>query len=131
MTQVRRLDHLGIVVDDLEAATHFFLDLGLRREAASSVQGEWVDSIIGLKDVHTDVVFVRTPDGAGKVELIKFHRAADQYGPDVAAANRMGLRHVAFVVDDVNATVDRLRRKGVIIVELIEPIGALVAEENS
>src|SRR3954465_4271439 len=84
MACVRRLEHVGIVVDDLEAATEFFLDLGLEREGATAVQGEWVDNIVGLKDVQADVVVVRTPDGSGKLELAKFHTPADDQGPDAA-----------------------------------------------
>ena len=112
MKHVRSLDHVGIVVDDLEAATEFFLDLGLEREGAASVQGEWVENIIGLKDVQEDVVMVRTPDGSGKLELIKFHTPADNEGPSASAANRLGIRHIAFVVDDLNAIVDKLQRQG-------------------
>ena len=111
--KVRSLDHVGIVVDDLEAATAFFLDLGLEREGATSVQGKWVDDVIGLEDVEADVVMVRTPDGSGKIELSNLHSPADTKGLHAAAANRLGIRHISFVVDDLNALVDKLRGKGV------------------
>jgi catechol 2,3-dioxygenase-like lactoylglutathione lyase family enzyme len=109
---IQRMEHVGIVVDDLAAATEFFLDLGLEREGATTVQGEWVDNIVGLKDVRADVVVVRTPDGSGKLELTKFHTPADDQGPHASAANRLGIRHILFVVDDLHGIVDNLRGKG-------------------
>jgi len=112
MPYVRRLEHVGVIVDDLEAATTFFLDLGLEREGATTVQGEWVDNIVGLKDVRADVVVVRTADGSGKLELAKFHTPADTEGPQASAANRLGIRHILFLVDGLDAIVDELRGKG-------------------
>lgn len=112
MTQVRSFDHVGVIVDDLDAATEFFLDLGLEREGAMSLQGEWVGDIIGLKDVHSDIVMLRTPDGGTKLELTKFHTPADQQDPQPLASNRLGLRHLAFLVDDLDGVLDRLRSKG-------------------
>ncbi|HEY9243494.1 MAG TPA: VOC family protein [Streptosporangiaceae bacterium] len=150
MTRVRSLDHVGVVVDDLEAATKFFLDLGLEQEGVASVQGEWVDNVVGLKDVQEELVMVRTPDGSGMLELTKFHAPTDGQGPHPAAANRLGIRHIAFRVDGLNAIVDELRGKGMstvgkiqdyedlfrlcyirgpegIIVELVEQIGSAPA----
>ncbi|HEY3952676.1 MAG TPA: VOC family protein [Streptosporangiaceae bacterium] len=150
MTQVRSLDHVGVVVDDLEAATEFFLDLGLERDEAAPVQGEWVENIIALTGVRAEVVMVYTPDG-GTLELTKFHTPADDQGPQAAAANRLGIRHVAFRVEDVHAIVGKLQGKGVntvgkvqdyegtyrlcylrgpegIIVELVEQIGQTGAQ---
>lgn len=121
---VRSLDHVGINFDDLEAATEFFLDLGLEREGATSLQGEWVGDIIGLEDVHTDLVFMRTPDGNSQLELIKFHSPADDQGPQASAANRLGIRHIAFLVDDLNAIVEKLRSKG------IDTVGTVHNYEN-
>jgi catechol 2,3-dioxygenase-like lactoylglutathione lyase family enzyme len=112
MPYVRRLEHVGVVFDDLEAATGFFLDLGLEREGATTVEGEWVDNIVGLRDVRADVVIVRTPDGSGKLELTKFHTPADTRGPQAAAANRLGIRHILFAVDGLDEIVDKLRDKG-------------------
>ena len=109
---VKSFDHVGVVVDDLEAATTFFLDLGLEREGAGSVEGEWVGKVIGLDDVQAELVMVKTPDGSGKLELIKFHRPVDEEGAHPAPANRLGLRHVALVVDDLNTIVKGLRDKG-------------------
>jgi catechol 2,3-dioxygenase-like lactoylglutathione lyase family enzyme len=120
MTQVRRLEHVGVVVEDLEAATDFFLDIGLEREGATSVQGEWVDNVVGLSDVRADVVIVRTPDGSGKLELTKFHAPADDQGPQALAANRLGIRHILFVVEGLTEIAGRLSEKGTQLVGKIQ-----------
>jgi catechol 2,3-dioxygenase-like lactoylglutathione lyase family enzyme len=109
---VRSLDHVGVVVDDLEAATAFFVDLGLERVGAGTVEGEWVDRVVGLEGVRAEMVFVRTPDGNGRLELSKFHSPSDDEGAPPAAANRLGIRHVSFVVDDLETMVEGLRGKG-------------------
>ena len=110
---VKSFAHVGVIFDDLEAATTFFLDLGFEREGAGSVEGEWVGNVIGLDDVQAELVMVKTPDGSGKVELVKFHRPADEEGADPAPANRLGIRHLAFIVDDLNTIVTGLRDKGI------------------
>ncbi|SDM35002.1 VOC family protein [Allokutzneria albata] len=112
MSTVRRLDHIGVVVEDLDAATEFFLGLGLEKAGAMSMRGDWIGGIIGLEDVHTDVVFVSAPDGTGKLELIKFHSPADDRGVREAAANRLGIRHLAFVVEDLDGVLGALAAKG-------------------
>src|SRR5947209_2758149 len=124
MVSVRSLDHVGVNVVDLNAASEFFLELGLEIEGATSLQGKWVGDIIGLEDVHTDLVFMRTPDGSGKLELIKFHSPADDESPRPSAANRLGIRHLAFLVDDLNTIVDKLRDKS------FSPIGKVHDYEN-
>jgi catechol 2,3-dioxygenase-like lactoylglutathione lyase family enzyme len=109
---VRSLHHVGVVVDDLEAAVAFFVDLGLEREGAGTVEGEWVDKVVGLDGVRAEVVFVRTPDGNGRLELSKFHSPRDDAGAHPSAANRLGIRHVSFVVDDLDTMIDGLRSNG-------------------
>lgn len=104
---------MGVVVDDLEAATRFFLDLGLEREGAGSVAGEWVGNVIGLDDVQADLVMVKAPDGSGKLELVKFHRPADEEAAHPEPANRLGIRHVALIVDDLDTILTGLRDKGI------------------
>ncbi|HEX2359195.1 MAG TPA: VOC family protein [Solirubrobacterales bacterium] len=116
---------MGVVVDDFEAATTFFLDLGLHREGAGSVEGEWVEKVVGLDDVQVEFVMVKTPDGSGKLELIKFHRPADEEGAHPEPANRLGIRHVALVVDDLDAIVTGLRDKG------MDTIGAVENYEDT
>jgi catechol 2,3-dioxygenase-like lactoylglutathione lyase family enzyme len=107
-----RFDHVGVVVDDLEAAVAFFLDLGLEREGGGFAEGEWVDKIIGLDGARVEFAMVRTPDGSGKLELVKFHEAADDDAAHPWPANRLGFRHVCIEVEDVNAIVGELREKG-------------------
>ena len=117
---VKSLDHVGVVFDDLEAATDFFLDLGLEREGSGSAEGEWVGNVIGLGDVRVEFVMVKTPDGSGKLELIKFHNPPAESGGDPPPPNRLGIRHVALVVDDLEAIVEALREKGMDTVGEIE-----------
>lgn len=115
---VRSFGHIGVVVDDLEAATAFFLDLGFtRRGGSESLEGRWIDGVVGLDGVRVDLVVVSAPDGSGELELTRFHTPVDDHagepGTDQAPANRPGLRHIAFLVDDLRGMVDRLREQGV------------------
>ena len=109
---VQRLEHIGIVVDDLAAATAFFTALGLELEGEASVEGDPVDRINGLEGVRADVVILRTPGGQGKVELARYHAPAyaGEHGP--APANAPGIRHILFAVDDVQASLAALRAHG-------------------
>ncbi|MFC6823515.1 VOC family protein [Halopelagius fulvigenes] len=107
--QFPRLDHVGVVVDDLDAAATFFLDLGFELEGGGLVEGEWVDEVVGLDGIRAEIVMVRTPDGGGKLELIKFHAPADNESAHPLPANRLGFRHIALAVGDLDATVDGLR----------------------
>jgi catechol 2,3-dioxygenase-like lactoylglutathione lyase family enzyme len=107
-----RFDHVGVVVDDLDAAAAFFIDLGFEREDGTLVEGETVDKINGLDGVRAELVMVRTPDRTGKLELVKYLAPADNEGPYPWPANRLGLRHICIEVNDLNAIVDRLRNQG-------------------
>lgn len=110
---VRRMDHVNITVSDLDAAIAFFQAIGLELEGGKTpVEGEWVENIIALEGVREDIAMLRTPDGDAKVELCQFHTPVDERPGEAAAANRLGLRSVAFVVDDAQAVVDELGRKG-------------------
>jgi len=121
---VERMDHVGVVVDDLEAAVGFFVELGLERLGGGSVEGEWVDRIVGLEGVRTDFAFVQTPDGNGRLELIRFHAPAGQGDERDAPANTFGLRHLTFAVDDIDDSVARLQAHGA------ELIGEVVRYED-
>src|SRR5690349_12196644 len=101
-----RFDHVGVVVDDLDAATAFFVGLGFQREGGTLVEGEVVDAINGLDGVRADIVMVRAPDRTGKLELVKYHAPADADGPQALPANRLGLRHICLEVSDLDAIVD-------------------------
>lgn len=103
---------MGVVVDDLDAVATFFLDLGFEREGGALVEGEWVDKINGLDGVRAEMVMVRAPDGSGKLELVKYHAPADNEGVHPLPANRLGFRHIAIGVNDLNTMVDGLRDKG-------------------
>src|SRR5215218_3781099 len=107
-----RFDHVGVVVDDLDAATAFFVGLGFEREGGTTVECEAVDKINGLAGVRAEVMMVRTLDGTGKLELVKYHAPADDEGPQPWPANRPGFRHICIEVEDLNAIVDRLRDDG-------------------
>lgn len=106
------LDHVGVVVDDLDAVAAFFIDLGFEREGESMVEGESVDKINGLDGVRAEVVMVRAPDGSGKLELVKYHSPADNEGAHPLPANQLGFRHIAIEVNDLNTIVDGLRDNG-------------------
>ena len=107
-----RFDHVGVVVDDLDAVAAFFVSLGFEREGGTLVEGETVDRINGLDGVRADVVMVRTPDGSGKLELVKYHAPADTNGVHPLPPNRLGFRHICIEVEDLNGIVDGFRDKG-------------------
>jgi catechol 2,3-dioxygenase-like lactoylglutathione lyase family enzyme len=112
VTTMLRFDHVGVVVDDLDAATAFFVGLGFEHDGGSLVEGEVVSRINGLDGVRADIAMVRTPDRTGKLELVKYHAPADTEGPHAWPANRLGLRHICIEVEDLNAIVERLRDDG-------------------
>jgi catechol 2,3-dioxygenase-like lactoylglutathione lyase family enzyme len=109
---VQRMDHVGIVVDDLEVAIAFFLELGLELEGEATVEGRWVDRVVGLDDVRVDIAMMRTPDGHGKLELTKFQTPAATTTEPNGPANTLGLRRIMFAVDDIDDVVARLRAHG-------------------
>ena len=107
-----RFDHVGVVVDDLDAAGAFFLDLGFESDGPMMVEGEVVDRINGLEDVRAEIMMVRTPDGSGTLELVKYHAPQDDESLRPLPPNRLGFRHICVEVDDLNGIVDGLRAKG-------------------
>jgi catechol 2,3-dioxygenase-like lactoylglutathione lyase family enzyme len=109
---IQRMDHVGIVVDDLAAATEFFVELGLELHGEAPVEGRWVDRVVGLEGVRAQIAMLQTPDGHGRVELAKFHAPSTQGANGHAAANAPGIRHVAFVVEDIDAVVAGVRARG-------------------
>jgi len=107
------MDHVGVVVDDLAAATAFFVELGMEREGEATVEGRWVDRVVGLDDVRVDIAMMRTPDGHSRLELTKFHNpAAVRAEPKDAPANTLGIRNIMFAVDDIDDVLTRLQRHG-------------------
>ncbi|HZO61774.1 MAG TPA: VOC family protein [Gaiellaceae bacterium] len=117
---VRRMDHVGIVVDDLAAATAFFEELGLVAQGEASVDGSWVDRIVGLEDVQADLSMMETPDGNTRLELTKFRSPPSPPGTPGAPANAVGIRHIAFLVDDLDAVLARLQARGAELVGEVE-----------
>jgi catechol 2,3-dioxygenase-like lactoylglutathione lyase family enzyme len=117
---IQRMEHVGIVVDDLAAATAFFAELGLELRGEEPVEGGWVDRVVGLKGVRAEIAMMETPDGHGRLELTKFHAPAGPGGDRHAPANAPGIRHVSFAVDDIGAVVARLRGRGAELVGEVE-----------
>lgn len=117
---IERMEHVGIVVDDLAAATAFFAELGLERQGEASVEGAWADRIVGLEGVRSEVVMMETPDGHGRVELAKFHAPPVPDGNPQAPANTPGIRHLTFSVDDIDAAIAGLRAHGAELVGEVE-----------
>jgi catechol 2,3-dioxygenase-like lactoylglutathione lyase family enzyme len=117
---IQRMDHVGIVVDDIEAATAFFVELGFERLGGRPVEGDWVDRVVGLEGVRAEIAMMQTPDGHGRIELAKFHAPSVRGGDRHAPANAPGIRHVAFVVDDIDAALTSLRAIGAELVGEVE-----------
>ena len=112
MASIRRFDHVGITVADLDAVTAFFVGLGLEVEGRMFVEGEFVDTVIGIPNSRTEIVMLRPPDGGTGLELSSFVRPDHEPGSPDAMSNELGLRNVAFEVDDLQAIVDRLAADG-------------------
>ena len=115
--KVHRIDHVSINVNDLPAAKAFFLDLGLELQGEGSLEGAWLDQLVGLNNVKTSLAFFRVPGGQGQtnqanIELVKYHTPSDENGIQQPLANTLGIRHIAFAVEDIEAVVARLKEKG-------------------
>jgi catechol 2,3-dioxygenase-like lactoylglutathione lyase family enzyme len=124
---VQRMDNILIVVDDLEAAIAFFSELGMELVGeTTTVEGEWVDRIVGLDGVRSDIATMRTPDGHGRIELDKFHAPpAVRAGPEDAPVNTLGIGRIMFAVDDLDAVLARLQAIGA------ELVGEVVQYEDA
>ncbi|HET7485875.1 MAG TPA: VOC family protein [Solirubrobacterales bacterium] len=122
---IQRMEHVGIVVDDLAAAVEFFVELGLEPGGKGQVEGRWVDRIVALDEVRAELAMLRTPDDQVEIELVKFHSPPTPDGDSQAPANAPGLRHLAFLVEDIDTMVAGLRARGT------ELVGELVRYENS
>lgn len=110
--KIHRIDHVSINVNDLAAAKAFFLDFGLEVQGEGELEGAWLDQLIGLQGVKTALVFLRTPDGEANIELVKYYRPSDEKGIQQTYANTLGIRHIAFAVEDIEAIVAKLKKKG-------------------
>ena len=122
---IQRMDNVGIVVDDLDAAVAFFTELGMELEGRAQVEGVCADRTVGLEGVRSEIAMMRTPDGHGKLELSKYHSpAAVGAASQSAPPNTLGLHRVMFAVDDIDDTVKRLRTHGA------ELLGEIAQYEN-
>ena len=120
------MDHVSLVVDDLEAAISFFVELGMELEGTAPIEGPSVDRLNRLADVRVEIAMMRTPDGQGRLELTKFYTPTAVKGePEIAPPNMLGLRSVMFAVDDIEDVLARLRAHGA------ELVGEVVQYENS
>ncbi len=102
------MDNVGIVVEDLRAAIAFFIELGLELEGEMTVEGSWVDRIVGLEGVRNDIAMMRTPDGHSKLELMKFLQPAAATNELNVPVNTLGIRRIMFAVNDIDDVVARL-----------------------
>jgi catechol 2,3-dioxygenase-like lactoylglutathione lyase family enzyme len=121
---IRSLENIGIVVDDLAATRAFFVELGLEQVGETEVAGEWVDRVVGLEDVRCEISILQTADGHGRLELMQFESPAAHEGDTNAPPNTLGIRRIAFSVDDVDAAVARVRERG------LELLGEVVGYED-
>jgi len=112
MTFIRRFDHVGITVADIDAVTAFFVSLGLEADQKMAVEGEFLDTVIGMTGARTEIVMLRAPSGGTTLELSSFTRPDHLPGSPAAPANELGLRNVAFEVQDLRAVVDHVVADG-------------------
>jgi catechol 2,3-dioxygenase-like lactoylglutathione lyase family enzyme len=112
MARIQRFDHVGITVADLDLVTAFFVGLGLEVEGRTFVEGEFLDTVIGMTDARSEIVMLRPPGGGTALELGTFIRPDHAPGSPAAMANELGLRNVAFEVDDLREMVARLAEDG-------------------
>lgn len=112
MTHVRRFDHVGITVADLESVTAFFVGLGLEVEGTGFVEGEFIDTVCGIPGAQCEIAMLRPPDGGAALELASFVTPDHVPGSPAPMANELGLRNVSFEVNDLQATVDAVAKDG-------------------
>lgn len=109
---VQKLENIGIVVEDLDETVEFFLELGLKQIGEGTVEGDWVDRVVGLQGIRCDIAMLETADGQGQLELMRFHSPPARSGDTDAPPNTLGIRRIAFSVDDIDSTVAGLRARG-------------------
>ncbi|MFJ7978638.1 VOC family protein [Peribacillus sp. NPDC096379] len=110
--KIQRIDHVGVIVNDLSAAKEFFLDFGLEVKGEWEMEGELMGYAVGLNDVKVACVGLGMPDGQTWIELIKFYTPSDEQDIQQTFANTLGIRHIAFTVEDIEAVVAKLKKKG-------------------
>jgi catechol 2,3-dioxygenase-like lactoylglutathione lyase family enzyme len=116
---IKRMDNVGIVVEDLDATVDFFLELGLKLEGRGDIEGEWAGRVTGLGDQHVQIAMMVTPDGHSKLELSRFLRPAIVEDHLKAPVNALGYLRVMFAVDDLDATLERLGNRAELVGEIV------------
>ncbi len=111
--KIHRIDHVGVIVNDLYAAKEFFLDFGLEVQGEWEMEGELMDQMSDLNDVKVACVGLGMPNGQAWIELIKFYTPSDEKNIQQPFANTLGIRHIAFAVEDIETLVAKLKNKGV------------------
>ena len=114
---VKRMDNVGIVVENLDAAVEFFVELGLTLEGRMRIEGEWAGRVTGVRDQRVEVAMMRTPDGHSRLELSRFDAPAIASDHRTAPVNSLGYLRVMFAVEDIDDTLTRLRRLGATVVD--------------
>src|SRR5215212_4263702 len=109
---LRRMDNVGIVVDDLAATIEFFRELGLELEGQATIEGDWAERVTGLRDMRVEMAMMRTPDGHSRLELSRFLTPPAVDDHRNAPVNALGYLRVMFTVDDIDETLTRLRKRG-------------------
>ncbi|MGW6928557.1 VOC family protein [Lentzea sp. NPDC054927] len=117
---IKAMHHLGITVTDLAAAVTFFQELGMELEGKAHMEGEFVDGVIGLDGSKSEIAMLRTPDDRYRIEFSEFQTPESIDGSSHAPINALGLRHVAFIVDDLDDTLARLKPHGAEVVRNVE-----------
>ncbi|WP_337100473.1 VOC family protein [Paenibacillus sp. YIM B09110] len=110
--KINRIDHVGVIVNDLAAAKAFFLDLGLEVQGEWEMEGKLLNEVVGLNDVKVACVGLGTPDGQPWIELIQYYTPLDEREVRQPFSNTLGIRHIAFAVEDLEAIVAKLKKKG-------------------
>ena len=123
--RIRRIDHVGIIVNDLDAATDFFVAFGLVVQGKAEMEGALLERLLGLDEAKTSLVMLGPPDGGTTIELITFHRPPNEQVSQHMPVHALGIRHIAFLVEDIEAVVAKLREKGA------EPLGEVLRYEDS
>src|ERR1700737_4518164 len=109
---LQRMDNVGIVVDDLPATIAFFLELGLELEGQAMIEGDWAERVTGLRDMRVEIAMMRTPDGHSRLEISRFVTPPAVADHRNAPVNALGYLRVMFAVDDIDETLERLRKRG-------------------
>lgn len=117
---IKNIDHINIVVDNLEEAKAFFTRFGFWELDAAELSGQWISLIVGLENVEARYVALSLPGGATHIELIEYRAPASGRDPRIGMANQMGYRHLAFEVDDIQAEVERLARAGIACISAVQ-----------